>query len=224
MWVIPELTDTFIERMLDVLEVYERAYDPHRPAICVDEKSVQLREDARPEHLQSPGKVRKRESEYIRHGTANVFIGIEPLGKKRVVKTTKRRAGTDFAKYMKDLIEKHYAEAEKLVIVMDNLNTHSKKWFVETFGAEKGSCLWDKLEVHYTPAHASWLNMAEIEISCLVMECMKKRTYKTIHQLGYHLKHWQRRRNNGKKGISWSFTRKRAAKKFHLNYTQKSLN
>ena len=224
MWVIPKLTDKFIERMMDVLEVYERPYDPKRPVICVDEKSVQLREDTRAAILQAPGRIRKRDNEYIRHGTANVFVGVEPLGKKRVIKTTKRRAGTDFAKYMRDMIEIQYPEAEKVVVVMDNLNTHTKKWFTETFGIEKGTELWDKLEVHYTPAHASWLNMAEIEISCMVMECMKRRTYKTIHQLRYHLKHWERRRNGYGKGITWSFTRKRATEKFHLDdYPLKSL-
>ena len=217
MWVIPKLTERFIERMMDVLEVYERPYDPKRPVICVDEKSAQLREDARPVQLQSPGKVRKRDNEYVRHGTANVFIGVEPLGKKRVVKTTKRRTGTDFAAYMREMTEVQYPQAEKLVIVMDNLNTHTEKWFIETFGAEAGAQLWDKLEVHYTPAHGSWLNMAEIEISCMVMECMKKRRYETIHKLRYHLKHWERRRNAEGKGITWSFTRKRATTKFHLD-------
>jgi transposase len=216
MWCVPDLDAEYTKRMMDVLEVYERPYDPKRPVVCVYEKSAQLLEDKRPSTPTQPGSPRKKDYEYVRRGTANLFCGVEPKGQRRTVQVTAQRRASDFAEYMAHLAKTVYASAEKIVVVMDNLNTHKEKSFIERYGEKVGSTLWNRLEIHYTPKHASWLNMAEIEIGVLTRQCLQKRR-SSIADLRKHVSAWEKRRNRDKKGITWSFTRKRAHKKFRLN-------
>jgi DDE superfamily endonuclease len=170
--VIPQLTGEFVRRMLDVLEVYERPYDPKRPQVCTDEKSHALHCPARESLPPQPGRPLRKDPEYVRHGTANLFVTVEPQGGKRIVQVTKRRTARDFARHLQT-ISAAYPDADKIVLVLDNLNTHVKKSVIKTFGEAEGERLWSRFEIHYTPPHGSWLDMAEIEIGILSRQCLK---------------------------------------------------
>lgn len=215
MWVIPELTEEFVRRMLDVLEVYERPYDPRRPQLCSDEKSVTLRSSARESLEAEEGKPLRKDSEYVRHGTANCFVTVEPKGGKRIVQTTKRRTAMDFAFHLLQISEA-YPEADKIVVVLDNLNTHVKKSVIDAFGEKEGEWLWSRFEIHYTPPHGSWLDMAEIEIGILSRQCLKKRSFRSIGALRYHVAKWTAARNARGCKIDWQFTRAKAQEKFRF--------
>lgn len=207
--------------MMDVLEVYERPYNPKRPVVCLDEKSKQLLGDARNPMPVKPGQIKCRDYEYIRHGTVNLFVAVEPKGKKRIVRIRKYKKKRDFAYVIKYLLEKQYKNAKKLVMVMDNLSTHNTTSLIETFGEKEGEKLNKKIEWHYTPKHASWLDMAEIEIGILSKQCLKK-PIATFQKMRHEVSCWVRDRNNKQKGINWQFTREKAIKKLNLNYTLKS--
>ena len=153
--------------MEDVLRVYTRPYDPRFPQLCMDEISKQLLKDKRPGLPARPGEVEKYDYEYEREGVCNVFLVCEPLAGKRYAKVTTRRTQVDWAEFLREVIDVHYPQAEKLVLVMDNLNTHSPASFYQAFLPEEAARLCEKLEIHYTPTHGSWLNMAEIELSVL---------------------------------------------------------
>jgi len=153
--------------MEDVLEVYTRPYDPRRPQVCLDEKSVQLLGEVRPPEPALPGRAARQDSEYRRNGTANLFVAVEPLGNWRCLEVTAQRTKQDFAHFVKRLVDGRYRDAEKIVLVMDNLNTHSPASLYESFPAAEAKRIADKLEIHHTPKHGSWLNMAEIELSVL---------------------------------------------------------
>src|SRR5947207_12819518 len=148
MWCIPKVTEAYIKNMLDVLEVYERTYDPKRPVICLDEKSKQLLQDTRVPIAGKVGRIAKADYEYKRNGTANLFVGIEPKGKRRTVRVTKRRTKEDYASFIKYLVDTVYKTAEKIVLVEDNLNTHKATVLIELLGAE-GKRIADKIEWHY---------------------------------------------------------------------------
>ena len=163
-----------------------------------------------------PGKTEKYDYEYIRNGTANIFMAVEPKHGRRNTEVTLRRTNKDFAHFMGELIL-YYPHAEKLRIVLDNLSTHSKKAFYENFGNEKADRILDKLEFHYTPKHASWLNVAEIEIGVMDHECTARRM-KNISFLKKEVKAWTNRRNNERCTIDWRFTREDADKKFAKHY------
>ena len=163
MWCIPELTTEFIERMEDVLDLYAKPYDSKEPVVCLDEKPVQLVKDAREPIQGKAGSIKKRDYEYIRAGTANIFCAIEPKGGQHFTYVTKNRKGKEFAKVL-NRIGNYYSYAGKIHLVMDNLNTHSLKSLTNFYGEEKGKEIWNKFEIHYTPKHASWLDQAEIEI------------------------------------------------------------
>lgn len=201
--------------MMDVLEVYERPYDPDYPVICFDEKSTQLLDKVREDLPSKPGRVKRKDYEYRRHGTVNLFVSVEPKARRRTIKVTKRRTKVDFAKEMKRLVTKKYKEAKKLIVVLDNLNTHRKKAIREVLGEEAEELL-KRLEFHYTPKHASWLNMAEIEISALTTQCLKQRI-PTFQGMQRQVAAWVRDRNRREVGINWTFTRKKARQKFKLN-------
>lgn len=205
--------------MLDVLEVYERPYDPKRPKLCTDEKSHALRTPAREALAASEGKPLRRDSEYVRHGTANLFVTVEPQGGKRIVQVTKRRTAKDFARHLQT-ISAAYPEAEQIVLVLDNLNTHVKKSVIQTFGEVEGERLWSRFEIHYTPPHGSWLDMAEVEISILSRQCLKKRPYRSLRALRYHAAKWAADRNARGSKIDWQFTRAKAQEKFRFCYLQ----
>ena len=161
--------------MEDVLEVYTRPYDPSRPQVCMDETSKQMLRDARPALSMGPGRTSREDYEYERGGGANVFMFMEPLTGRRWVDITEQRTKVDWAHQIEELVDQRYPHAERIVLVMDNLNTHSPASLYEAFDPEKARRLSEKLEIHHTPKHGSWLNMAEIELSVLSRQCLERR-------------------------------------------------
>jgi transposase len=209
MWCIPKLTEEYIERMEDLLDLYHKPYDATEPVVCFDEKSTQLLADTRPPQPTTTTRARKRDYEYKRNGTRNIFVAVEPKGGKRRTKVTKRRTKKDFADAIRQLIVNQYPRARTIHLVMDNLNTHYKKSLIETFGEAAADRLWSRLTVHYTPKHASWLNMAEIEIGILSRQALKKRL-EDERRLKQETAAWERHRNRAGAIIAWTFTKKDA--------------
>jgi hypothetical protein len=191
--------------MEDVLEVYHRPYDARYPQVCMDEGSKQLLADKREGEPMESGKPARYDNEYERHGTASVFVACEPLGGKRVVKVSKQRTKKDWAYFMREIIDEQYPEAKKIVLVMDNLNTHSPSSFYEVFPPQEARRLTEKLEIHYTPKHGSWLNMAEIELSVLARQCLADRI-PTLEQAQQKVSAWQQQRDHAQATIDWRFT------------------
>ncbi len=191
--------------MEDVLEVYVQPYDPLRPHICLDEGSSQLVSEKREPLEMEPGKVKRVDYEYEREGFCSIFLACEPLTGKTVTRVKERRTKADFAHFVKYLIDEVYPEAEKLVVVMDNLNTHTPGSFYHVFPAEEAMRLWKKLEIHYTPLHGSWLNMAEIELSVLGRQALSGRV-KDLPSLHERVAAWQSQRNAHPVTIEWRFT------------------
>jgi hypothetical protein len=161
--------------MEDVLDVYQRPYDPKRPQVCLDEASKQLLGEVREPLPMQPGQPMRIDAEYERHGTANLFVVTEPLCGWRHIEVTDQRRRVEFAHVIRDLVEVRYPQAEVIVLVMDNLNTHTPASLYEAFEPKEAKRLADKLEIHYTPKHGSWLNMAEIELSVLARQCLAER-------------------------------------------------
>src|SRR5271154_1292618 len=161
--------------MEDVLEFYQRPRDPRRPVVCLDEQSKQLIKETRAPVPAAPGRLERHDYEYERNGTANLFMLFAPLEGWRHVKVTERRTKIDFAEVIRELIDVHFPEADKIVLVMDNLNTHKPASLYEAFPPEQARRLLDRLEIHHTPKHGSWLNMAEIELSVLSGQCLDRR-------------------------------------------------
>lgn len=191
--------------MEDVLNVYHRPYDPQRPLVCLDETSKTLHAEAREPEPVAPGKPAREDYEYIREGTANLFLWFEPLRGKREVKVTERRTRRDWAELIRELVDEHYPEAEKVVLVMDNLNTHTPGALYETFAPAEARRIAEKLEIHYTPKHGSWLNMAEIELSVLTRQCLGQRLPSREH-LGREVSAWTSDRNARAAKMQWQFT------------------
>jgi transposase len=212
-WCVPDLTPEYIRNMEDVLEVYERPIDPLRPLLCVDEKPIQLLEDVRQGTGLHSGKIKKQDFEYKRNGTANVFCAVEPHQGRYINLVTKNRKGKEFAKFLGSL-ERRYSTAEKIVLVMDNLNIHSKKSLTDFYGEEKGTILWNRFEVHYTPKHGSWLNQAEIAINVYARQSLGKTRIHDIEALRKRTIAWNRIANQKKVKIKWTFTRDKAKEKF----------
>ncbi len=161
--------------MEDVLDLYEEPYDEKNPVVCFDETPVQLIDDVLMPIAATPGRIKRQDYEYERKGTSNLFVFAQPLGGWREIKVTDRRTKEDFAECMKDLVDRHFPEADKIRVVMDNLNTHKLANLYVKYAPEEARRIIKKLEIHYTPKHASWLNMAEIEISVLGGQCLKRR-------------------------------------------------
>ncbi len=203
--------------MYDILDLYEEDYDPKRPLVCLDEKPKQLISDKRTPIPIKPGSPEKYDYEYVRNGTANIFVAVEFKAGKRVTQVTQRRTRMDFAEFVKILITKNYSEAEIVRLVTDNLNIHNEKSFYETFGEEEAKQILEKIEFHYTPKHASWLNAAEIEINVMDTECTKRRIG-NIGTLTNEVAAWMKRRNENKKKINWKFTKKNADEKLSKYY------
>ncbi len=191
--------------MEDVLAVYHRPYDPLRPQVCLDEASKQLISETRPSIPPQPGRVRRVDAEYHRNGTASVFMMTVPLEGKRHVRVREHRKRKDFAEVVRELCDELYPEAEKIVLVMDNLNTHNPASLYEAFEPKEARRLAEKLEIHYTPKHGSWLNIAEIELSVLSRQCMDD-YFETQEQLAEQIATWERSRNENNVGIDWRFT------------------
>jgi len=191
--------------MEDVLEVYHRPYDPLRPMVCLDEASKQLVAQTRPVIPGKSGQVKRIDPEYRRCGTASVFLMSEPLMGKRHVRVRQQRTRIDFAQVIGELCDVLYADAEKIVLVMDQLNTHNIASLYEAFVPAEARRLAEKLEIHHTPKHGSWLNMAEIELSVLTRQCMND-YFDCREQLADRIAPWERSRNDKKTGIDWRFT------------------
>jgi hypothetical protein len=191
--------------MEDILDVYLRPYDARSPQVCMDEGSKQLLADKREGEPMEPGKPAHYDNEYERHGTVSVFVACEPLEGKRVVTVSKRRTKKDWAYFMREVIDTHYPDADKIVLVMDNLNTHSPSSFYEVFAPQEARRLTEKLEIHYTPKHGSWLNMAEIELSVLARQCLAGRI-PSLEQAQQRVGAWQLQRDHAQATIDWRFT------------------
>ena len=205
-WCIPPKANAeFVAAMEDVLEVYQRPYDDARPLVCLDEASKQLVAETRKAIPVEPGKPKRIDAEYRRCGTASVFMLNAPLEGKRHVRVRERRTRTDFAGVVRELCDELYADAEKIVLVMDNLNTHSVASLYEAFEPVEALRLAEKLEIHRTPKHGSWLNMAEIELSILSRQCMND-YFESREQLAERIAPWERSRNDRQAGIDWRFT------------------
>lgn len=216
MWCVPEIDQEYIEKMTDVLEEYEKPVDAKKPVICLDEKPVKLREDYRPGIEMKPGRVAARDYEYVRHGTANIFVAVEPKRGKHILKTTQSRKGPDFAEFLSDLSKK-YRYASKITLIMDNLNIHCEKSLIKRFGKTKGSRLWKRFDVHYTPKHASWLNQAECEISLISRESIGKSRIPSLEKLRNKVTAWADRANKRRRTIKWEFTKAKMKEKFKLS-------
>lgn len=195
-----------------MLNLYEKPYDPLEPVICTDEKSKQLLQDKRKSLKARKGKLKRADYEYQRNGTRNIFLAVEPKAGWRYLKVTQCRKKPDFAQFIKELL-KNYRSVKKIHLVADNLNTHFGKSFYETFSKREADKILQKIEFHYTPKHASWLNMAEIELSIAGRQCLNRRI-PTEEELKQEIKHWQKYRNDNKLTIQWKFTVKDARKKF----------
>lgn len=205
-WCIaPEGNAEFVCKMEDILDVYKRSYDPLRPVVCMDESSKQLLKEVRNPIAAECGRVERYDTEYERNGTCNIFIDVEPLSGKRHTKVTERRTKIDWAEYIKELVDVKYATAEKVVLVMDNLNTHSGSSLYEAFEPEEAKRILDKLEIHHTPKHGSWLNIAEIEFSHLSRQCLDRRIA-DAGILKREINAWNEQRNKVAAKIDWQFT------------------
>lgn len=202
--------------MFDVLKVYERQYDPQKPVVCLDEKSKQLLKDTRTAIAGKPGKLSRADYEYERNGTCNLFVAVEPKAGKRTVRVTKRRTKKDYASFIKYLVTHVYRKAKKVVLVEDNLNTHNKAVLIEVLGEKEGRKIARKIEWHFTPKHASWLDQAEIEIHSLEQQCLNRRI-PDFHTIQSEVAACVQKRNQNKCRINWQFTREKAKQKFKLN-------
>lgn len=217
MWCIPKLTPAFIERMEEILDLYAKRYDPLEPVLCFDEKSKQLLKDTISVKHTQERKPRRRDYEYERNGTRNIFVTVEPKGGHREVAITRHRKKLDFAREMKRIAKSpRYRACKRIHIVLDNLNTHFPKSFEETFGETEAKRILSRIQFHYTPKHASWLNMAEIEIGIFSRQSIRGRIG-TAEQLREHARIWQKGRNREHAMINWKFTTKDARVKFQYS-------
>jgi hypothetical protein len=203
--------------MEDVLDVYKRPYDPKRPQVCLDERPKQLIGETRVPVLMSRGKPRRYDYEYRRNGVANVFMMFEPLAGKRHLKVTERRTKKDWAYCIRQLVDEVYPNADSIVLVMDNLNTHKKASLYEAFEPAEAKRIADKLEIHYTPKHGSWLNMAELEISVMARQCLAERMG-NIERLESEALTWTEKRNAKEAKVDWRFTTEDARIKLKKHY------
>jgi len=217
MWCIQRIDPEYRKRMYDILDLYEEDYDPKRPVICLDEKPKQLIFDKIVPIPMKPGSPEKYDYEYIRNGTANIFVAVEFKAGKRVTKVTENRTMIDFAQFMKFHVIEEYLDAEVLRVVTDNLNIHKEKSFYEAFSEDEAKQIMDKIEFHYTPKHVSWLNAAEIEINVMDLECTGRRIG-NIRTLSNEVAAWTKRRNDNKKKINWKFNKKNADEKLAKHY------
>jgi transposase len=213
MWVVADLDEEYITKMEDVLEVYERPYNQQEPVVCLDEKPITLHADVRPASPAAPGREARRDNEYERCGTANVFCAVEPKAGRHFTFPTPNRSGFEFARVAVELALA-YPEAKTIHLVMDNLNIHRRKALADVFGAEMAAQVWDRFTVHYTPTHGSWLNQAEIEIGLFSRQCLGKRRIPSLKILKAEARAWNRRMNRARVKINWKFDRRAARRKF----------
>ena len=213
MWCVAQLDEEYIERMEEVLAVYEKPLSQHEPVVCVDEKPVVLHQEVRPPVTMKPGRVARRDGEYKRCGIANVFCGVEPKAGRHFTKVTSSRSSPRFAEFLRRIAWR-YPKAHTIHLVMDNLSSHTRKALVDRFGERAGGRLWARFTVHYTPKHGSWLNQAEIAISLFSRQCLGQRRIGDRATLRKEARAWNRRTNHNRVTIQWAFTRKKARHKF----------
>jgi len=218
-WVIPpEKSARFVWRMEEVLDLYEEPYDEKRPVVCFDERPCQFLAEVREPLPPAAGRPERRDHEYERRGTAHLFVAFEPLAGWRSVEVRERRRGKEFAEEVRRLAEDLYPEAEKIRLVVDNLNIHTPASFYEVFDAERARQLSRRIEFCYTPVHGSWLNMAEIEISVLVRQCLGKRRLPDVQTLRREARAWYEARNQQQASVNWRFTTAEARTKLRRLY------
>jgi len=219
-WVIPPKQNAgFVANMEDVLELYKRPYNPAIPVICMDEQPTQLIKETRMKIPVEPGKPERVDYEYERNGTAVNFMFTEPLAGWRKVNVRERKTSIDWAYEIRDLLDEDYPEVEKVILVCDNLNTHTIASLYEAFEPEEARRLAERLEIHYTPKHGSWLNVAEIELSVFTKQCLDRRI-PDMSTLQQEAKAWYRKRNANQKGVDWQFTTEDARVKLKRLYPQ----
>lgn len=204
-WCIGKPSAQYVAKMEDVLDVYQRPYDAQRPVVCVDETSKELRETPRGSLPLEPGQPERQDYEYARNGVCNLFMAVEPLSGCRKVRVTDRRTALDFAEQLRILVEEDYREAEVVVLVTDNLNTHTPACLYERFEPTRARRIAAKLEWHYTPEHGSWLNIAECELAVLGCQCLDRRIADRA-TLEREVAAWQERRNGAHAKVDWQFT------------------
>jgi transposase len=223
MWCIPKVDAEYVARMEDVLDLYGEPADARRPVVCFDESPTQLIGEVRPPIPARPGKLERYDCEYKRNGTANLFIFLDAHRSWRHVKVTDRRAAGDFASCMRDLADIHYPLAERIRVVLDNLSTHSAAALYQALPAPEARRILRRIEFHYTPKHASWLNMVEIEIGVLRSQCLDRRI-DSRQMLVREIDAWQRRRNASGARINWMFSTDKARTKMRRAYPKISAN
>lgn len=217
-WKIPpKESAAFVAAMEDVLEVYHLPYDPDFPVVCMDESCKQLVGEVRTPIPCKPGKPARIDDEYVRNGVAQVFMEVEPLAGRRHVAITERRTRKDWAHQIKEMLDVRYPEAIRIRLVMDNLNTHNIASLYETFPPAEARRLAERLEIHFTPKHGSWLNVAEIELSALKSQCLDRRM-PDMATVQAEVETWERHRNNSPKPVNWQFTTKDARIKLKKLY------
>jgi len=213
MWCVAELDEEYLQRMEDILAVYEKPLSEREPVVCMDEKPVVLHHEVRSPQAMRPGRVARRDGEYRRCGTANVFCGVQPKAGRYFPKVTADRSSPAFADYLLDIAVR-YPQADTIHLILYNLNSHTRKAVVERFGLKTGGWLWDRFTVHYTPKHGSWLNQAEIAISLFSRQCLGRRRIGDRASLRTETRAWSLRMNRHRVPIQWQFTRKKARRTF----------
>jgi len=203
--------------MEDVLDLYNEPYDPKRPVVCFDERPYQLVEEVRLPIPTEPGQAERYDYEYKRNGVVNLFALFEPLAGWRHIEVTQRRTKIDFAKQLKELVDVHYRDAEVIRLVVDNLNIHTPSTLYEAFAPQEARRIIQKLEFHYTPKHASWLNQVEIELSVLSRQCLERRI-PNAETLTSEIAAWEKQRNQQKASVYWGFQTKDARRKMQRLY------
>jgi hypothetical protein len=217
MWCIGQITQEYRQRMYELLALYAQPFDPREPVVCIDEKSLQLIGHSRTPLPMSPGVIAKHDYEYVRRGTSNLFVAVEPKAGQRVVSVTEQRGKVDFVEFITSLLGGVYARARRVHLVLDNLNTHFRKCFEDLLGRRAADKLLRRVQFHYTPKHASWLNMAEIEIGILSRQCLDRRLADR-ETLRREVDRWQLDRNATSQTIKWKFTRQDADRKLGRHY------
>ena len=220
MWCIGTLTEEYRQRMYDLLALYAEPLCASEPVICIDEKSLQLLAHSRKPLPIAPHTAPKIDYEYVRNGTTNLFVAVEPKAGKRVVSVTEHRGKVDFVAFIDELLTCTYAKARRVHLVLDNLNIHFRKSFEDVLGKRAAAKLLRRVQFHYTPKHASWLNMAEIEIGILNRQCLDRRI-PNPQALQREVDAWQLARNTLQRAIEWKFTRQDADRKLSRHYVSK---
>jgi hypothetical protein len=216
MWCVPEVTTEFVVRMEDVLRLYARKLDAEEPVVCLDERPVVLREDARRGVPMKSGQLARRDYEYVRCGTANIFCIVEPLTGRRLTYASADRTGTAYVRALQKIATR-YRHARRIHLVQDNLNTHSMKSAIAVLGPLEGRRLWRRFEVHYTPKHASWLNAAELEASLVSRECLGRERISSLVDLISRVSAWRCAAESAGRTINWTFRVDDARSKFHYD-------